>query len=52
MALYDTDDIGLRQHHGNVTQLDHAFGKLMAALDGLGVADDTNDQLLQNSCGR
>ena len=22
-----------RQHHGNVTQLDHAFGKLMKALD-------------------
>lgn len=41
MALYDTPDVGLRQHHGNVTQLDAAFGKLMAALDELQLADST-----------
>ena len=30
-----------RQHHGNVTQLDHAFGKLMKALDEQKLADTT-----------
>ncbi len=35
------DDEGLRQHHGNITQLDHAFGELMKALDELGEADNT-----------
>ena len=34
-----TDD--LRQHHGNVTQLDHAFGRLMKALDAQGLTDST-----------
>jgi arylsulfatase A len=27
------DDPDLRQHHGNITQLDHAFGMVMKALD-------------------
>lgn len=40
-ALYDTDDVGLKQHHGNVTQLDHAFGRLMQTLDELQLTDDT-----------
>ena len=31
----------LRQHHGNVTQLDHAFGQLMKALDEQKLADTT-----------
>lgn len=31
----------VRQHHGNVTQLDHAFGKLMKALDEQGLAENT-----------
>lgn len=35
------EDEGVRQHHGNVTQLDHAFGLLMKALDELGLAADT-----------
>lgn len=35
------DDPDLRQHHGNVTQLDFAFGKLMMALDEMKLADDT-----------
>lgn len=34
-------DEGLRQHHGNITQLDDAFGKLMNAVDEMGFRDDT-----------
>ncbi|EMI17694.1 arylsulfatase A, partial [Rhodopirellula maiorica SM1] len=42
MELYsDLDDPNLRQHHGNVTQLDHAFGKLMEAIDEQGLRDNT-----------
>ncbi|MEZ6058391.1 MAG: sulfatase [Planctomycetaceae bacterium] len=42
MKLYaDLDDADLRQHHGNVTQLDHAFGKLMRALDEQGLRENT-----------
>ncbi len=37
----DIDDEGIRQHHGNITQLDHAFGMLMKALDDLKLTDDT-----------
>ncbi len=37
----DLDDPDLRQHHGNVTQMDAAFGRLMASLDELGVRDNT-----------
>ncbi len=41
-ALYPdlTDDVQ-REHHANVTQLDHAFGQLMRALDELKLAGDT-----------
>jgi len=35
------DDQGIRQHHGNVTQLDHAFGMVVDALDRLQVAENT-----------
>jgi arylsulfatase A len=35
------DDEGIRQHHGNVTQLDHAFGMVTAALDELKLTDNT-----------
>ncbi len=35
-----TDDVQ-REHHANVTQLDHAFGLLMKALDELKLADNT-----------
>ncbi len=35
-----TDDVQ-REHHANVTQLDHAFGKLMQTLDELKLADNT-----------
>jgi arylsulfatase A len=41
-ALYPglTDDVQ-REHHANVTQMDHAFGQLMKALDALKLADRT-----------
>ncbi len=42
MNLYsDLDDPDLRQHHGNITQLDHAFGQLMKALDEMGLRENT-----------
>lgn len=37
----DIEDEGLRQHHGNITQMDDAFGKLMAAVDEMGYRDNT-----------
>jgi len=37
----DIKDEGIRQHHGNITQLDAAFGHLMQTLDELQVADNT-----------
>jgi arylsulfatase A len=37
----DIDDEGIRQHHGNITQLDHAFGMLMKGLDELGLRENT-----------
>ena len=41
-ALYPnvTDDVQ-REHHANVTQMDHAFGRLMRALDEQRLADTT-----------
>jgi len=33
--------VGIRQHHGNVSQLDDAFGSLISALDELGLAKTT-----------
>ena len=42
MAPYaHLEDEGLRQHHGNITQLDHAFGLLMKAIDEMGYRDNT-----------
>lgn len=37
----DLDDADVRQHHGNVTQLDAAFGKLMLTLEELKLTDET-----------
>ena len=37
----DIEDAGVRQHHGNVTQIDHAFGKLMDVVDELELRDET-----------
>jgi arylsulfatase A len=39
--LYPSDDPSLSTHHGNVTQEDDAFGRLMHALDDLGLRDGT-----------
>jgi arylsulfatase A len=42
MAPYaDEESPGVRQHHGDVTQLDAAFGRLMAALVELKLAENT-----------
>jgi len=42
MAPYKHIDNGdIRQYYGNITQLDDAFGKLAAALERMGYADDT-----------
>ena len=42
MAPYaQIGDEGIRQHHGNITQLDHAFGIVMKGLDELGLRDNT-----------
>jgi len=42
LKLYsDLEDPDLRQHHGNITQVDAAFGKLMKAVDTLGYRDNT-----------
>lgn len=42
MAPYSNiADDGIRQHHGNITQIDHAFGMLMKGLKELGLHDDT-----------
>lgn len=40
MKLYQGDE-GLRQHHGNVSQMDHAFGMLMKTLDEQNLTDNT-----------
>ncbi len=37
----EIDDEGIRQHHGNITQMDYAFGLLMKALDEGGYTDNT-----------
>jgi arylsulfatase A len=35
------DDPGRTAYYGNITQMDHAFGRLLAAIDELKLADDT-----------
>lgn len=40
--LYDyPDDPSRTAYHGNITQMDRAFGRLMQSLDDLGLRDDT-----------
>ncbi len=39
--LYPSDDPSFSAHHGNITQMDAAFGRLMKVLDREGVADST-----------
>jgi arylsulfatase A len=38
---YEDLGVDFRQHHGNVTQLDHAFGRLMKAIDDQHLTDET-----------
>ncbi len=40
-ALYPSADPTYAAHHGNITQLDDAFGRLMAALDQQGLRENT-----------
>lgn len=37
----DVADADVRQHHGNISQMDDAFGKVIKVLDELKLADDT-----------
>ena len=37
----EIEDEGIRQHHGNITQIDHAFGNLMKALDQMDLTENT-----------
>jgi arylsulfatase A len=39
--MYPSDDPSRATHHGNVTQADDAFGRLMRTVDELGLRDDT-----------
>lgn len=39
--LYPSDDPSYSAHHGNITQMDDAFGRLMRALDEHGLRDNT-----------
>lgn len=39
--LYPSDDPSYTAHHGNITQMDDAFGRLMRTLDERGLRDNT-----------
>ena len=39
--LYPSDDPSYSAHHGNISQMDAAFGRLIKSLDRLSVRDDT-----------
>ncbi len=39
--LYPSDDPSYTAHHGNITQMDEAFGRLMRTLDELKLRDNT-----------
>jgi arylsulfatase A len=39
--LYPHDDPAYSAHHGNITQMDAVFGRLMGALDSAGLAEST-----------
>lgn len=39
--LYPADDPSFSGHHGNISQMDHAFGRIMRALDSEGLRDSS-----------
>jgi len=39
--LYPSDDPAYSAHHGNITQMDSAFGRIMSAIDEQGLRDST-----------
>lgn len=39
--LYPSDDPSYSAHHGNITQMDNGFGRLMLTIDELGLREDT-----------
>jgi arylsulfatase A len=41
VEMYPSDDPSLPVHHGNVTQMDDALGRLMQAIDRMNLRDDT-----------
>lgn len=40
-AMYPSDDPSYSAHHGNISQMDDAFGKLMTAIDSLQLRENT-----------
>ncbi len=40
-ALYPSDDPSYSAHHGNISQMDEAFGRIMQAIDELELRDST-----------
>ena len=40
-SLYDPEVTSFQAHHGNLTQMDSAFGRLLKQLEKLGLRDDT-----------
>ncbi len=40
-ALYHSDDPSFNGHHGNISQMDDAFGRLMKKLDDTGLRENT-----------
>jgi arylsulfatase A len=41
MDLYPSDDASYSRHHGNITQMDESFGRLMKTLDEQGLRENT-----------
>lgn len=40
--LYESDDPSFRAHHGNISQMDAAFGRMVKLLDDLDLAENTH----------